>query len=320
MKKLFFRAVVFALPILCFLAYLEISLRKLPNGYTVKRTRLECVLDDTEVLIIGSSTAFWGIQPSALSAHAFSTAYVAQDIYHDVRLTQMYLDRMPKLHTVIIPLVYISFEYRLDTGSESWRDPFYVHAFGIPNRAHPFDAGNFSYLALYGPDQARKLLINGAPAPDVGPDGGEIHGGLPQGPSDAQAAQVALDRHHALMHPEFAAENIRLTEELLTALGNRGIRAVFVSSPVSSAYSSGMRPDVYRRMQDTTAALCRRYRLQYFNHTFDSDFTEADFYDADHLDKDGATKFTQMLRKEIFKEDSGVRASILSKPASPQSN
>jgi len=308
MRKLTFKATIFALPILCFVGYLERSLRVFPNSYSVKRHAMERALKDTQILITGSSHSFYGIRPSLLSPHAFSLAYVSQNLYYDTRLALKYLGSMPKLTTVVIPISYFSLEGSSDLGAENWREPFYYRIYGIRSIRQPWVLANYSVLALYGPNEARSLMTQGPPSCDVGEDGGVASGGLAPGSTEKLASRAALIRHHGGMRPEYIAENVRRLEELLTALRSRGIRAIFVTTPVYRTYSSGIRRDAYRRMQDTLGSLCLRYGLRYLNHMEDPRFTEADFSDTDHLDLQGATKFTQILRNEIISEAFAERA------------
>lgn len=301
MSKLLARIVIFALPILGFLGYLEHALRAFPNNWTVKRAALERVLNDTEVLITGSSHSFYGIRPSLLSPHTFSLAYTAQDLYYDTRLTLKYLDRMPKLGTVVIPVSYASLEYSVDDSSEQrYAEAFYYHVYRIPEEGRLPTLAHYSLIALYGPHYARKLMRSSVGfSSDVGEDGG-CRDERATDSSGTAETQVVLARHHSVMSPHTAVGNLRYIEELLAALRARGIRAVFVTTPVSRAYHAGIRPVSYRRMQDAVAGFCVRYGLQYFDHMQDLRFSEADFMDPDHLDTLGAMKFTRIIRSEIF--------------------
>jgi len=291
--------VIFALPIPCYLGMMEHALRAIPNSYSVKHDRLERALADTEVLITGSSQSFYGIRASLLGPHAFNMAYVSQDLYYDTRLVLKYIDRMPKLRTVIIPISYLTWEFRLDTtGAEYWRRSFYYHVYGI-RASRPPDLPDYSMLALYGPDEARRLVTQGPSEIDIGEDGGMAGGGLTSLPAKYLSVQEKLALYHSQMRPDVSTENLRCLEELLTALRGRGIRTLLVNTPVRPPYSSGMRPEAYRNMQSAVASLCARYGLRYLDHQDDNRFTEADFYDLDHLNLQGATRFTQLLRSEI---------------------
>jgi hypothetical protein len=141
-------------------------------------------------------------------------------------------------------------------------------------------------------------MLSSAPPPIVGDDGGC---NVERGPGSFNVVALAgVKLHDAVMIPEKAADNIRYLEELLKALRVRGIRAVFVTTPVSRVYAATVRRESYRHMQEVLASLCTRYSVDYFNHMDDGRFDESDFMDTDHLDSQGATKFTRILRGEIF--------------------
>jgi len=305
MRRFLVKTFIFVSPLLCLFLYLEVSLRRLPNSYATKRQYLEQGLATTEVLLSGSSHEFYGIRPSLLAPHTFSIAYVSQDLYYDTHLILLYLDRMPKLTTVIIPVSYRSLESQLDVGTESWRVPFYYCFYGIPARERKFTLANFSYLALYGYDAARTIMIDGPPKLDIGSDGGFENSTSEPGSAEKLAEVQPIVRHHSAMRREFLGPNVSALEQTLAALQHRGIRAVFVTTPVYKTYSQAARPETYRRMQDALGELCRRYGVQYFNHMQDSRFTAADFNDIDHLDREGAEKFSLILHAEIFAHEPG---------------
>ena len=79
----------------------------------MKRLYLEHALNDIEILVTGSSYSFFGIRPSILNSHAFSLAYVSQDLYYDHRLVLKYLESMPKLKIFRMTTLLQHFRERL---------------------------------------------------------------------------------------------------------------------------------------------------------------------------------------------------------------
>ena len=83
MKKFLIILLAFFIPVLCVLAGLEYMVRKAPNEYQYKAQWMEKNADRVETLILGTSHAFYGINPSYLGPNAFSLAASAQSLQYD---------------------------------------------------------------------------------------------------------------------------------------------------------------------------------------------------------------------------------------------
>ena len=79
----------------------------IPNSYTYKRDYIEQHGTQIKTLILGSSNAYDGLNPSVLP-HAFNLANSSQTLKDDYRLLAKYIDSMDSLQTVIVGLGYHS--------------------------------------------------------------------------------------------------------------------------------------------------------------------------------------------------------------------
>ena len=131
MKIFLKRLIVFFLPFLVLYPLLEIKLSQVPNYYTQKKEYLESQLSEIEILSTGSSHGD-SINPQFLSLRGFNISNDAEDIYYDVQVIEKYLDRMPNLKFIIVPISYFSFEYRIDHSKSVWLAPFYKFVWDIP--------------------------------------------------------------------------------------------------------------------------------------------------------------------------------------------
>ena len=146
LKLLFIGGVIFATIIYC-----EIRLRDIPNSYTIKKYYLEKDLNDIQVLILGSSHTYFGINPEFFNLKGYNLANASQTLYYDKELLGRYIDRMPNLKIVIISYSYFALWTELYENVENWRDYCYYHFWGIkPNNSKLFDIKQVSYIALYG--------------------------------------------------------------------------------------------------------------------------------------------------------------------------
>ena len=86
---------------------LEFVAESIPNSYTYKCDYMEQHGSQIETLLLGSSNAYDGLNPSVLS-HAFNLANSSQTLEDDYRLLAKYIDSMDSLQTVIVGLGYHS--------------------------------------------------------------------------------------------------------------------------------------------------------------------------------------------------------------------
>lgn len=93
----------------------------IPNSYVYKREYMETHRGEIKTLILGSSNAYDGINPSILPA-AFNLANSSQTLEDDARLLEKYIDGMDSLKTVILGLGYHS----LGEAQETHRRTYYT--------------------------------------------------------------------------------------------------------------------------------------------------------------------------------------------------
>ena len=93
----------------------------IPNSYVYKREYMEAHRGAIKTLILGSSNAYDGLNPSELPA-AFNLANSSQTLEDDYRLLAKYIDGMDSLETVILGLGYHS----LGEAQETHRRTYYT--------------------------------------------------------------------------------------------------------------------------------------------------------------------------------------------------
>jgi hypothetical protein len=282
------------------MGYVEHELGSVPNGYSLKRERVEQRILDVKILITGSSHSFYAIKPRALNQNAFSFAYFSQDLFYDTRLLLKYAPRAPSLKLVIIPISYFSLESKLGDTIEKWRSPFYHKVYGIP-AAEPLDVKNYSFIALYGASETQSLIFRRFSSQNtelIDADGGPPKG-FPNNERSDLSSEAALARHHASMRPDLVDENVRYLSEAVEVLKSRSVAVVFVTTPVYKSYYSHLNPAAYTRMQEAIRSMSEQNGIQYHDYMKDPRFGESDFFDCDHLNVSGMAKFTEILKNEI---------------------
>lgn len=298
-KKIIVRGLLFLLPLIVLLVSLEVYLRQIPTSYSVKRVYLEQQENNVQVLALGSSHAYFGINPSYFGLVGFNLADVGQTLFYDKELALKYIDAMPKLKCVLIESSYFSFGYDLNGKTpEGWRDYFYYHYWGIKQPNLTMDSRAWSYTMLYTPRAVLGYLFRGAPTVSM-----ERTGWSPFEHGDAisdEAGRIRVANHDASIRPENYERNISYLKTILSALKERGIGSVIVSEPTYKTYYQFLNTQTEKRDDEILSNLCKDYGCGRYNFTRDQRFTIRDFADNDHLNPDGAKKFSAILGAEVL--------------------
>jgi hypothetical protein len=310
--KFLLKTTIFLLPLAAVFAYFEINLRGMETTYSIKKRDFEAQLDSVEVLILGSSHALYGIDPAQFSLKTYNLSNSSQTLYYDVRLTEKYLDRMPLLKKVIIPVSYFSLWYQLEDTKDSWRRYFYEKTWGIEHEEiQQFDSENFSYVMLYSPKIALHYWQRGFQ--DTNVTGAlKPNGWIPAKPHEQNQLTDLLAKirvhSHDIVHFENRLDvNLGDLERLVKLLKKRKIEPIFITLPVSELYAKYANQDVVLKNDSLLKKMANRYNLQYFTYFSDSRFSLSDFNDNDHLNPNGAQKFSRILNEEaLLKTDANA--------------
>jgi hypothetical protein len=304
-RLFFWRLLLFCLPLVAGTAAVEVILYRTPNTYSYKRERFEAQLHGIEVLVLGSSQPLFGINPGYFSRPGFNLANVSQTLYYDKMLTMKYLDRLPKLNLVLIPVSYFSLNYQLYDTKERWRDYYYRTFWDIHYPELPwFDLRDVSRIALYSPTEVVRLFKNGFRtdfAENLLPNGHLAVAPVSVNEKISEAAgRERVKMHDATRHPRRFVQIAADLEELVAQLTRRGIAVAFLTTPVLPTYARYCNPQALGRNRAVINRLCRTYGCRYYDYFTDRRFPPAEFSDNDHLNAAGAARFSQIINRDII--------------------
>ncbi len=304
MKRFFVRGFLFALPVALALMYTEARLRAIPNSYNTKRVYLERQLDSIEVLALGSSQTYDGINPSFFTERGFNLGVIGQPLFYDIRLARKYMDRMPRLKCVIVALSYFSFGYNLEDTGEAWRDYYYYHFWGIKaDDIKWYDSRVVSFIALYTPKTVLRFAAHGFAvneAMTMQPNGWNRTDTTGHGVITDSLGHERVKIHDILNKRSRIDGNFRDLEAFLAELRSKGIVTVIVTPPVYSTYSKFTDPAAIALSRRLIDSLCASEGCTYFDFSTDKRFVISDFQDNDHLNMTGASKFSRILESEVL--------------------
>jgi hypothetical protein len=307
MKTITKKILLFILPFLIFYPLLEIKLSQIPNIYDKKKEFIESQINEIEVLSMGSSHGD-AINPDYLSQKTFTFNYKAQDLYYDMKLINTYIDRMPRLKVVILPISYFSLEFEIDR-SKTWTlAPFYYHAWRIPPQHLDsfFNLRYFSLTAAYGWEKVVHYIQNGFTDNEwetMRMNGQWMPGNqvLKDSPHESENGYYKVLSHQELMDPGSTQENLKILENIITSCQSRHIDVILVTTPAHHTYFDFLDKTRWQVVQNAMKYLMDNYHVVYKNYLKDPRFYDSDFSDNDHVNTQGSIKFSQILDEEIIR-------------------
>jgi hypothetical protein len=293
MKKFLKSLIIFICPICLVIIVSEALLRKIPNDYSYKSSYLDTNSNDIEVLFLGSSHFFFGVNPDYLSYRSFNAANVSQSLDLDLEILSKYKNEWRNLQYIVVPVDYYSLFSTLTSSVESWREKNYSLYFGIKTHNDVFEANEFfENKPKVNLGRLYKYYLKGLSGITCSKLGwGENY------QSRVQKNLLLTGKKAALRHRAKSLQSLDYTvsilQEMIAFAKAKKLKLIFITSP---AFKS------YRQNLDTTqlamvAKTMRRFVISdpnifYYNWLSDESYTKSDFYDADHLNEIGARKLS----------------------------
>lgn len=296
MKRFLRNMVLFVLPLLIIAVVMEFVAEAIPNSYTYKRDYMEHHGSQIRTLILGSSNAYDGLNPSVLP-YAFNLANSSQTLEDDYRLLAKYINSMDSLQTVIVGLGYHS----LGATPEANRRTYYTIYMDLyprwPISKYSFEVCNPAMLV--------KKIIKYAVSRDVtrcdslGQRVGHTKEAAQSGAEWWNKGVDALVENDRL-EVRGKSEELRMTIEkntrylhtIVELCNVHGVQPVIVQMPVMEEYKSQIpveQVDLYQEilLSLDSCAICID--------ASEWEIPEDGWYNATHLTKEASNEFTKKL-------------------------
>ena len=284
---------MFLLPLLIIAVVMEIIAEIMPNSYTYKRDYIEQHGAQVQTLILGSSNAYDGLNPSVLP-HAFNLANSSQTLEDDYRLLVKYIDMMDSLQTLIVGLGY----HTLGATTEDNRRTYYTIYMDLYPR-WPFSKYSFE---VFNPEMLVKKIIKYAVSRDVtrcdslGQRVGHTKVSAQSGTewwNKGGDALVANDKFETLNHKFEIANNIRYLHAIVELCNAHDVQPMIVMMPVMEEYKRKLpveQVSLYRNLLQELDSDARCIDASEW------EIPDKGWYNATHLTYDVSASFTY----EIF--------------------
>ncbi len=307
-RKIFF---YFFLPIVIIAALSEYSIRQIPNDYSYKNQWMEENGKELEVLCLGPSSIYYGINPQYLDKKSFNGSHVSQPLKYDNFLFNKYIDKMDSLEYLILGIDYWSPFSSLESSDEWWRIINYSIYYDCD-----YHEGELKYnfeLAMHNLStfqKAFKGLSNVIGLSDysniqVNKFGFGLNYSIKNKKSDWDNGAVNGLRHtdwiRSQEHFNFIYENHEYLNDICKKCEDRAIKVILIGSPTYESYRANLDSDYLQTKNDFCNWFDESFEnVSYFDFSDDSRFQDEDFYDAYHLNDIGAHKLTEIINTEIF--------------------
>nr|WP_298656743.1 hypothetical protein [uncultured Flavobacterium sp.] len=294
MKRFGLHIVWFMLPVVLVAIVMEFGLRMLPNDYKVKHHYLDAHAEEVEVLFLGNSHMYYGVNPAFISKNSFNAAYVSQSIDFDLALLKKYEKQLKKLHYLVVPMDYFTLYNSLETTDETWRIKNYALYYNLDNLPYKYHFelinGKFEYavkrLEYYFTGQS-PITCNT----------------LGFGTAYKANKSLELEENGKLAAKRHTEVHFKPNEKLLATLHQfvllakkHDVKLVLVTCPAYSSYVHHLNPNQLHEMNRVVQNILKdTNHVMYYNSLTHPAFHASDFFDGDHLNDRGAKKFSLLL-------------------------
>jgi len=295
MKKFIKFTLLFLLPILTLVIISELLLRHIPNDYSYKKTYLDLKSNQIEVLYLGSSHVYYGINPIYSEYNSFNASHISQSLNFDLAILEKYKNNWSKLKYIVIPIDYFSMYSTLENGIEKWRlknYSIYYNIYESTNYTTNFEMLNGQFKANLA--RLKSNILNNTTDVTCNKLGWGINYNSKNG-KDLIATGKAASKRHTIENINNLCfnENVKTLNSLIEFAKNNKAKIIFFTSPAYKTYVDNLE----KKQLDNTINLIsqktyRNSNAVYYNLLKDNTFIEEDFYDADYLNEKGAKKLT----------------------------
>lgn len=299
MKRFTTKILLFSSLSLLFFGAIEYLLRQIPNDYNYKANYYENQAHSIKIWNLGSSHAYYGIDPTYFSCTAFNGAHVSQSIKFDCFIFNMYISQMDSLKTLILPISYFTLFSNLETGIEKWRVVNYT-AYGIylPNirtslkmlsDSKPINKAIKSFLGWQNDRYCTDLGF------------GTQYSFEERNRDLSSSADAAVKRHTKKeINSDILEQNKAYLQEICKICKKKNIQVIILTTPTHQSYYNNLNDNQLNITATTCSDIANQYdNVVYLNWLEDKRFNEEDFFDADHLNDRGAIKLTKLLDEYI---------------------
>lgn len=272
---------------------MEFSLRDIPNDYSYKKDYLDKNSDKLEILLLGNSHIYFGVNPIYLKQRSFNASHISQSLDYDLEILKKYDTKWTNLKYIVVPIDYFSFYSKLETGIENWRVKNYNIYYGIKGNSNFWD--NFEVPNSKFKDNLYRILNDKSDITCNLLGWGTTYNSK-KNKSLIETGAIAKKRHTIKKDDLIFNQNIETVKSIINFANKNNIKLIFITSPAYKTYTDNLnRNQLETSVRKVNDLISGKKNSKYYNLINDKSFKFEDFYDADHLNEIGAKKLTTKI-------------------------
>lgn len=296
MNKFIKNTFIFSTPLVICIILFEVLLRGIPNDYSYKRNYLDFHSKELNVLFLGSSHTYFGVNPKFIQSNCFNASHVGQSLDIDLEIFNRYVKKSDKLKYLFVPVDYFSLYNQIGVGVEKWRVKNYNLYYGINKSSRIEDyfeilngkfKNNIFRIVKYYKYHKTDIACN------------NLGWGFKYSSKnnwDLISTGTVAARRHTKKNELFFKENIAILNKIVSIAKGKNIKVIFFTSPAYKTYVSQLNKcQLQTTISEVKMIASSNSNVSYFNFLNDKSFISEDFHDADHLNEIGAKKFSIKL-------------------------
>jgi hypothetical protein len=307
MKKFVIKILLFLLPILLIAVMVEFLLQHIPNDYSYKKNYMDNHSNEIQVLILGSSHPFYGINPIYFSKNTFNASYPCQSLDVDYKIFKRYQAEFNHLETIILSISYFTPFRNSETNNyNSAIMKNYVIYWGMDVVQSISDYSELltnklsvnvknlkkyylnKEVTTYCSDFGWGINYNSENAMDLDATG-----------KDAALSHTIEDIYND-KYVKILNENINILNTMVEWCKKRNVKLILLATPVYKTYYDNMdKEQLFKAISIATQFAESYTNCEYINLLNDSIFVAGDFFDTNHLNDLGAKKLSELLNEKV---------------------
>lgn len=293
------KSLIVALFAVACMAVGEILIRKAPNPYSIKHHYMVNHGKDVEILLLGSSHIFYGINPARFKDKTYNLANNAQSARINYELLKHY---EKELNNGILKKIIVNigggalFDPELQDGKEWFYLTGYCMYMNLPGYTSPrfyFEITNTSLFKY----RLRKILQGNFSAISYTDSlGFGTRMSIPGDSSYVASSGAGMALAHASGPLTQINRNILYFDSVALWCRERNVELILLKTPKYKTYNAAY-PRKYAHVADSVMREfhSRFPEVRMLDFSTDARFGIGDYYDGNHLCHRGAEKFTKIL-------------------------
>ena len=290
MKRFIIKIVIFTFLSLIIAIVIEFVVRSAPNPYKYKLSLIEKHKNDVQLLVLGPSTAYNGINPSYFDKKTLNMALGGQGITIDAFLVNRYLHQMPNLEAIILPIGYATLFMPDVVGFPDGLMSYHVYYEFEPDC---FSIDNcFEFFHRKSVRTKLERMIRGE-TPKFADSLG-FHGENWIGDLEAELAVKGMTIED--YSDNQIDKNINALRQIAELSEKANVKLVIISMPFHKSFRDLASS---KQWSFTDSVIDNEYNNSLYLNYYSTDFSDTCYLNATHLNIDGAELFSTMLSHDL---------------------